>query len=180
MKHSTDPYTITQLHQWKQQLSAFRTVACQLMHEEVLEISGEGITADESTDQLQVRRKGFCKKDLRVKALGCAHSRSNDLFGSVADAVYDAGVLDIPVRPSVSVNDLVLKIYLMDHEKGRAEKKYAVAQKNHDSNEMAIVRDLLNTIGLRHTEILNQLEQLRQTIISQLDNAIGQFAIGTV
>jgi hypothetical protein len=167
--------THTQLVQLSEQLAMFATVCCGLMHEQVLEISGGTVTDTIDLDKLDVRRKGFCNMDIRRKLLGCAHTKANDIFARLVDAVYDTGILSTAFPPSTTVNDLSLKIYLLDHEKGQMEKRYALACQKGEEHEIKAVEQVLKDILARHETILSQLEQLRQSIMDQIHNAIDQY-----
>ncbi|NCI49463.1 hypothetical protein GWC95_05980 [Sediminibacterium roseum] len=164
--------TKEQLLQWRAELSAYQVVSCALMHEEVTEIIGHLEGEVEDLASLHVKRKGFCNVNARRKLLGCAHSKANDAFGKLANSVYDAGVIHMADRPSQTVDDLVMKIYLLDHEKGRMEKCLAVAKEKKQAGEIEDAQLQLQRMITRHRTILKELEQFQHALIKQLDLAL--------
>jgi hypothetical protein len=168
------PDIYLQLLQWREKLSAYQTVSCKLMHEQVTQLNEDSITADIDLDQLRVIRKGFCNASLRRRSLGCAHTMANDMFVRLVISVYETGILQTTSSPSV-INDLVLKIYLIDHEKGRIEKRKALVQLQKDSQELINIQNALLDIISRHQNAIDELEKVRQDIMHQLDKVIANY-----
>lgn len=162
-----------QLLQLRDKLSAFKTISCGLMHEQVRELQEESVTDDANLEELRVKRKGFCNTTLRRHFLGCAHTLANDTFARLADSVYDMGLMQTTTRPSIAIKDLTVKIYLMDHEKGMMEKRKALVQYRQDAAQIMVIENTLQEIISRHQTAINQLEQIRQDIMQQLDIAIA-------
>ena len=164
-----------QLLQLKDKLSKFQTVSCRLMHEQVQELLDHSVTGDADLDQLTAKRKGFCNTTMRRISLGCAHTSANDSFAALADAVYETGISQTDSRPSAAINELVVKIYLIDHEKGIMEKRKAVAQHQQLVAEIPGIQEAINEIISRHQTVVDQLEKFRCDIIHQVDTAIENF-----
>lgn len=164
-----------QLLQLREKLSVFKTVSCGLMHEQVQELLEDNIADDASPEQLRVSRKGFCTSAMRRNRLGCAHTRANDTFARLADSIYETGILKAAIRPSVMITELIMSIYLMDHEKGMMEKQKALAQYQRNEEEMATIEDALEKIISRHETAIYQLEQLRLDLMHQIDTAINSY-----
>jgi hypothetical protein len=177
VEQSADLNTYLQLLQLREKLSVFEAVPCRLMHEQVEELFEEsiGTDADPDPEQLRVRRSGFCKPAMRRHRLGCAHTSANGTFARLADRVYETGLLNTAFRPSATIEELILKIYLMDHEKGSIEKQKALAQYGDDATKIAEIDIALEEVISRHEATINELEQLRRELMLQLDTAIERY-----
>lgn len=163
------------LLQLRGELSVYQTVSCRMMHEQVQELVKETIPDDGSFENVILKRNGLCNPVMRRKFLGCAHTNANNAFAALADSVYDTGILQAGPRPSESINDIVMKIYLIDHEKGSVEKEKAVALYTGQMADMANIEHVIQEIIYRHKTLINELEQLRQEIMHQIDAAIETY-----
>lgn len=170
---SVNQETYLQLLELKEKLSVFQTVSCRLMHEQVQEIMDDSITDYADLERLMVRRKGFCNPAMRRTWLGCAHTMANDTFARLSDCVHATGILHTDTIPSIGFNDLVVEIYRIDHEKGRMEKRKALAQKQNDTAELINIADSMQDIIYRHQCCIKQLEQMRSDLMCQIDMAIA-------
>jgi hypothetical protein len=172
-----DNTTREHLLQLKADLSGFKTVACRFMHEQVTELFDDGGLSPDNLAQLVVRRKGFCNSVLRRKMLGCAHTKANERFAALVDKVYEAGILATDAPPSATVHAISLQIYMMDHEKSRMEKRYALCKHRKDAEGTAVAEKGLNDIQQRHDTVLASLETLRLAVMHALDKALGYSTI---
>lgn len=168
-----------QLLQLRNELSAFQTVSCRLMHEQVQHFIDESIPDDADVEQLRVKRKGFCNAGMRRNWLGCAHTTANDTFVRLADSIYNTCILKMATHPSNTINDLIMKIYLADHEKGEMEKRKAFAQHQQRPEEVISIQCALQEIVARHQAAIDVLEQLRSEIMGQLNKAIENYQSAT-
>lgn len=161
------------LLQLREQLAGFHTASCRLMHEQVVELFDTSLPMNNNLADLAVRRKGFCTPELRRKLLGCAHTTANDAFARVADAVHATGILGDAALPSSILSATSLRIYRMDHEKGRLDKQYALAQYNKDAAEIISVQHKLSDVLARHDTAVAEMEEYRKYLLKNLDESIN-------
>ncbi len=161
----------------KEKSAAYCTVSCRLIHEQVVEIPVNDVSAETDMEKLIVKRKGFCNREQRKKFLGCAHTRANDEFIHLAEDIYKTGFLKTEKPPSVILKDIFMKIYMLDQQKGTLEKRYACAKYISQSTiEMYQIKKSLEEIEHDHHCLIKELEFFRQSLINQLDIAIDSIA----
>lgn len=170
-----DNDTYALLKELRAQLAAYKTVQCGLMHEQVQTILDDSTMHDGDLSQLVVQRKGFCDRHERRKWLGCSHTIANDNFAMLADKVYDAGIPITDARPSALIKDIVLKVYLMDHEKSRMEKQKAVAAHLQQEEKFDIASQELRNIVARHRVLISELEEIRSSIMHRIDEVLANY-----
>jgi hypothetical protein len=174
MTSATHPvkYTRQYLSALREQLAEFRTFSCSLMHEQVIGLPDTSLPVNTDIADLAVRRKGFCTPQIRRKLIGCAHSTANDRFARVADAVHATGILGDTVLPSSIISSTALRIYRMDHEKSRLDKRYAVAEYNNDAAEIISIQHELSDVLARHKAAVAEMEAYRNRLLNCIDENI--------
>jgi hypothetical protein len=170
--HTTENNT-GYLLQLREQLAGFRTASCRLAHEQVIELLDTLPSLNDDLANLSVRRKGFCTPELRRKLLGCAHTTANDVFARLADAVHATGILGNKALPSSLISAIALRIYRMDHEKSRLEKKIALAQHNKDAAEITSIQHQLSVVLARHDAAVAEMEEYRKYLLKSVDEITG-------
>ncbi|SKA18423.1 hypothetical protein [Sediminibacterium ginsengisoli] len=160
-----------QLLQLREQLVLFRTVSCRLAHEQI-----SGITAcngaDEDASSYHFQRDGLCRPELRKMTLGCAHTGANDRFCQLIDKAFATGLLNATISPSLTLNEIIVAIYKMDHEKGDLEKELAIARYNNHHETIRALEHELAELVTRHTNAISRLEKIRYGLMEQIDAAI--------
>lgn len=155
----------------RQQLAGYRVTQCALAHECVVSVSRSdyGIRADHPG--WQIRLQGFCNRNTRQERLGCAHTTANDRYKSLVRKLTNAGIADDLVAPLSEIDEIIMSIYLIDHEKGMLDKKCAVfsaerkvlqlQEAERKLNEvLAIHFHLIERLGTLHTHIMNRIDRL--------------------
>lgn len=175
IQHTISPDVYQQLSALRDELAVYRTVQCQLMHEQVVALFKESIAEDGNDEQLKARRKGLCPIAGRRNLLGCAHTNANDTFAQLADGVYEMGILKTAKRPSEIIQTLVVQVYLIDHEKGDLEKQMALAKYHQHSEAVVRINAAIQEVISRHATVIGQIEQFRQELMHQLDMAIKKY-----
>lgn len=163
---TTTGFSAQEISQLRTELEQYKTVNCRLAHERVVNIESGELSNDIDPEVVAVSRKGFCDKALRNHMLGCAHTKANYTFAHLADAAYAQGLLDTEQQPSMMLNNIIVKIYLMDHEKGAAEKRLAIARELPDAVAADAVGKQIDDIVNRHTAAMAELEALRERIVA--------------
>lgn len=161
------------LAQLREQMASFRVVPCRLMHEEVIQLLDNELPASGDFAELTVRRRGFCVPALRRQLLGCAHTSANDAFSRLADTAYATGALGDMEKPSSVLSEIILRIYQMDHEKGRLEKRFALANHQNDSRMLLSIQHDIAAVIARHDAAIAELECYRNYLLTQLNTALN-------
>lgn len=151
------------------ELLRYKTTQCQLKHEQVKEVISDAVMGDEGP-QDRIVRTGFCDSAFRKWELGCAHTpAAMHNFKTLVGNFAGAADLDASNLPLQNMDDVICQIFLLDHEKGALEKQYSFLKlRNGSPEEIAATQDKLKTAIAHHTVLINQLEQLRASVLAKL------------
>lgn len=135
-------------------LEQFTVVKCGMHHEKVLLDKDETPVKNVIGDDVSFARMQLCEG--RRQRLGCAHTSANDRFNRLLESVEH--VAEIP-RLREEFNNLILKVYQLDHIVGNLE---------HDKATGKIVDDQLEDCKRQHASLMDQLNETKLSIIAQL------------
>lgn len=153
-----------------QQLAAYRTLQCAQHHETVVQISPAADNRRSDHPDWQIRLKGLCDINLRNSTLGCSHNNVLTRYNKLIGTLVNEELIDETNIPLQEINDVVLRIYFMDHEKGTLEKAYAVWKQDPASNREAgeEAAGKLRSLREEHTMLVNRLDLLHQNVLQEL------------
>lgn len=161
-----------------QQLSGFRTLQCAQSHEKIVEI----VKVDRESNELEhddhpgwrLEIRGLCSKELRNATIGCSHSMAPINYNRIVNGLIEQQIISEASVPLQEINNLIHRIYLMDHEKGRLEKQLAVFR-NSDGPAQEIGDITVKLDGLReeHVVLIKELDSLHQQVLQVLGKQIA-------
>ncbi len=153
----------------KQELSTFVTVQCGLYHEKVAlnpETKMPIITQIDS--EVACTRVQLCPANLRSKRLGCAHSFANDNFNKLINELEseNSEITELQAK----IKQIILKIYMLDHEKGNLEKDHAKSVMFHSSNksQQENIQTKIEQCLAQHFILISELESTKNKILHHL------------
>lgn len=157
----------------RNELAAFHTSPCKLVHEKIIGIEQYLDAGDTHRDEIIIHRPGFCPLTVRNKQLGCAHSAANTAFTKLVERLYATGIFGNETAPVQHINDMVVAIYLMDHEKSSLERQRAVAKQAGQEKELSVLEQEMDRLLIRHDEMVAELEAVRSMIMNRLEQRLG-------
>lgn len=143
---------LTRLAFLHSQVTGLRIVKCHMAHERVVRSPD---TLQPKLSQLfphSFERWGLCTPDVRAERLGCSHTMSRILLDRVIDELES----DIIEQFRDELNRVTNEIHLLDHKKGQAEARKAIAEM--DTRNQCEGGELSEEL-LRATAEIKQLEQ---------------------
>jgi galactokinase len=153
-----------------QQLAAYHTLQCAQHHETVVQISPAADSRRSDHPDWQIRLKGLCDIKLRNSTLGCSHNNVLTRYNKLIGTLVNEELIDEKNIPLEEINDIVLRIYFMDHEKGTLEKAHAVwkqdLSRNREAGEEAARK--LQILREEHARLVNRLDLLHQNVLQEL------------
>jgi len=158
----------------KIQLAQYKTFDCKLRHENIVDVgSNEGTDSMGLPLEPIINRLGFCNHSFRDVAINCAHTTAAFNFKNLVEKISQQ--VEIPQNDLhiKAFDDLLCEIYLLDHKKGSLEKEYAFAE-FYDENEIdrEEIKLEINKVEKQHSKLVAELELLRRTILTALDQLI--------
>jgi hypothetical protein len=158
----------------KIELTQYKTFDCKLRHENIIDVqSNEGIDNMDLPLEAIVNRVGFCNHGFRSVAISCAHTTAAIKFKNLVEKIsqqVETPQNDVCIK---AFDDLLYEIYLLDHKKGSLEKEYAFAE-FYDKSwvDREEIKLEINKIEKQHSKLVAELELLRQTILTTLNQLI--------
>jgi len=162
------------LSEIKEKLNEFQFINCGLRHEQVLLDTATILPVlGGAIDPPTYMRVNLCNIEDRRKRLGCAHSPSNDSFNRLLDQI--PGDDDVIAQLQKQFNEVVLKIYVLDHQKGDLEKSIAEATDTRLTNDLSadeIQQEIASCISAHGSEI-DSLRNINASIIDRIVEKLG-------
>jgi len=158
----------------KIQLAQYKTFDCKLRHENIIDVeSNEGIGSMGLPLESIVNRVGFCNHSFKSVVISCAHTSAAFKFKNLIKEISQQAEIpqnDLHIK---AFDDLLCEIYLLDHKIGSLEKEYAFAE-FYDKNgiERKKIKLEMNRVVEKHSKLVVELELLRQTILTELNQLI--------
>lgn len=146
-----------------EKLKTFDIVFCNMIHEKVLD-------SNEEFDST-IKRMPLCEKQYRDKRLGCAHGSSNTRFIETLRSISDdfPSKRDLITKTILTFNQLVSKVYLLDHERGFLEYDlHMLKHKPSSTVERGSIQKQITILEEKHTQLLTELGTIKQDIIDTL------------
>ncbi len=153
-----------------EQLAAYRTLQCAQHHETVVQVSPATDNRRSDHPDWQILLKGLCDINLRNSTLGCSHNNVLTRYNKLIGTLVDEDIINEKNIPLQEINDVVLRIYFMDHEKGTLEKAHAVWKQDPARSSEAGEETARKLRSLReeHARLVNRLDLLHQNVLQEL------------
>lgn len=162
------------LSEIRQNLNEFQLIQCGLKHEGVILDSKTHLPLKTGPLNEEIyKRVDLCNLKDRNQRLGCSHSFANSAFNRSIEELSKKD--PIVEKLKEQFNEIVLKIYLLDHKKGNLEHTFAETLEINSSCELSSsdVEKELDTCVQIHSEYINQLGNIKSDIIQHIDAIIG-------
>lgn len=160
---------LEKLKEIHRELSMFKVVKCDMVHEKVLLSKESGLPAEANGLSTLVRRD-LCHKSVRDVRLGCAHSISNYGFNKLVGQLARHHQ-EFEKYPS-EFDGIFLKIYQIDHLKGDLEKNLAESLLEEDDSKKKASEEVIGDVVENHRSLLAQLDVLRLEVLQLLGEKI--------
>ncbi|MXV17047.1 ABC transporter C-terminal domain-containing protein [Hufsiella ginkgonis] len=152
-----------------------------LVHEKVVGASDADLSSFTADPENHVfKRLGFCDRAARNYRLGCAHTMANARFNWLIDQLVKRNLVTGLLALQQEVDELVGRIYLLDHRKGDLEKQMAVAALSGDRQQLDRLTGELDELKAFHSGMIDRLESLRELILNEIDGSIAGRSPSTV
>ncbi|WP_298900283.1 hypothetical protein [uncultured Psychroserpens sp.] len=147
-------------------IQEFQVIKCNMHHERVVFNANRKPVYRKTANEYFFDRVNLCDAKLRKQRLGCAHSSVNQNFAKVIDDLAQ----QLPkkaqqiLRFKKQCNNIVNKIYQLDHEKGQLEHDLALCKltpDTHQENQLEVVSKLLKH---RHGILMDELSVMKSDI----------------
>ncbi|QNM86531.1 hypothetical protein H9W90_05275 [Polaribacter pectinis] len=148
----------------KNELEKFTVFKCGLKHELVKLDSKTKHPVKKIVSNKEIyERVALCNSSKRAYRLGCAHSNSNLKFNQLVSSIQ---IDNLEIKRILNeINQVISKIYLLDHEKGNLEKEFAICLEN-PSNSIVEIESSINSCKTTHNNYMNDLHLLKTALLS--------------
>lgn len=143
----------------------------------VHEVLTGDFVGNEQSGEGEYQRYGLCSSQIRRMMLGCAHTGANDRFLNLLRKLM---AFPYSLRFSVyfeTIENIILRIYMMDHKKGTLEKRKRMAGTQRDSNQFQEVVRQLDEIAAQHRILIEELEIQRCSVLEALKTIIDAYGV---
>jgi hypothetical protein len=157
----------------RDQIASLQVTRCRMFHERVRVENGVVLRVSRGEPEREVVRIGLCSPEVRARNLACGHTMARYVLFDAVQALHVAGTLPDAAhadlqRALATVSDA---IHLLDHQKGDAERKHALAS---EGKEQPIERALdVRRLEEQHDGYAEQIRELQSTVLAHLDAALA-------
>lgn len=139
-----------------------RIVACGQKHEQVIGVRTSIWNEERQEFSKTYDRVGLCSSKVRNALVGCAHTPANNKFLELLKRAEerDASISDLRVE----FDQVIMRIYLMDHQRGALEKELFYAPKDKHGTIQTDIASLFN----EHGQLMNRLTEIKMEVICKL------------
>ena len=182
------------LQHLRARISALSAVRCQLGHERVQRAEPSSLPLPDAGTEHGYKRQGLCERAVRADRLSCTHTMAR---ASMLEALDALGAMEPPERSQdASLSglrqrfiDLDAGIGILDHRKGDAELSHArlseivereedLARRGAAEIERKAAAQEIERLEAEHAGYVDVLDELRHTIVEELDRALATEAEG--
>lgn len=158
----------------RNELLKYQIVACELRHEKVLQVEATQYGGHTDYPNFNFSLYGLCPKAFRNRTLNCAHSISAVSYDQLIRQLSDKGMLELKSAETLSteLKALLLKIYLLDHEKGRLEKELAFFKLHSKYNSVKTIEKALKETLKTHHAVVEDLENFHHCLVQKVNHLI--------
>lgn len=149
-------------------LNEFTVVNCGMVHERV-KMENKRPMIHQTENGYECTRLRLCPQKVRDFRLGCAHASSNFRFQNYLSELSEWNEEFRSFETKLS--SLLTAVYTLDHQKGELEKKLAIYI-SEDKNTADIKNQIQQAVS-RHNALMEQLKELKQSILNLLEIKIG-------
>lgn len=165
----------------REQVASLQVTRCRMVHERVRIQEGAVLRASRGGRGPDLVRMGLCSPEVRGRNLACGHTMARYVLLDAARALHAAGGLpDAAHDPLLQALESVGNaIHLLDHQKGEAERRLALAFERKGSCDCAAEEARATAAEIRrleeqHDTYADQMRKLRGEVLVHLDAAIRE------
>ena len=167
------PEELKLLRSVREQLGAYKTVQCGMSHEKVVAVTRSEFSIRNDHPGWHIQLKGLCDVKVRRFLLGCAHTMATDSYRGLVNQLINRKIVGADTVPISEIDEVILAIYKLDHEKGRLEKLHAVlAREPGNGRQIAETENELQQAKDTHARLIGRLELLHQRVLRKLDELL--------
>lgn len=157
----------------RDRVASLQVTRCRMLHERVRVEDGRVLRVWRGEPEPTPVRIGLCGPEERARNLACGHTMARYVLLDAAAALHAAGRLTdaehAPLRQALeSVSDA---IHLLDHRKGHAEKKLALASEADPPSGREAAAEV-RRLEEEHDACAERIRELRGVVLAHLDAAV--------
>lgn len=174
--HDAGAVPAESLQSLRDRIASLQVTRCRMFHERVRTENGAVLRVYRGEPEPALVRVGLCSPEARARNLACGHTMARYVLLDAVHALHAAGKLPGGVHHTLSraLGSVSDAIHILDHRKGEAERRLALASegKQQPSERVAEV-ELLEEQHDAHAE---QIRELRRVVLEHLDSALAATA----
>lgn len=170
-------------------IAALHVRPCRMLHERVRQDGGAVLRVFRGEPEPVLVRVGLCSPEARARNLACGHTMARYVLLDALDALQTAGALpeSTHARLRRAVESVSDSIHLLDHQKGEAEKRRALAAERkhlHTDGSTAEAAALATALAAAEAEVRRiegehdayaaEVRELREVVLEHVDAAIAR------
>jgi hypothetical protein len=161
------------LESLREQVASLQVTRCRMVHERVRIQDGIVLRAARGGREPDLVRMGLCGPEVRGRNLACGHTMARYVLMDAVRALHAAGGLaDGAYDPLVeALESIGNSIHLLDHQKGEAERRLALASERKGPAERTIAAEIKD-LEEQHDAYASQMRELHASVLAHLDAAI--------
>lgn len=160
----------------REQIASLQVTRCRMLHERVRVVEGVVLRASRGGREPDVVRMGLCSPEARGRNLACGHTMARYVLLDAVRALRAAGILPEAAHDPLieALESVGNAIHLLDHQKGEAERRLALASESTGSCDGAAEEAAVEIRRLerQHDAYAEQMRELRGEVLAHLDAAI--------
>lgn len=161
----------------RDEVASLRIVKCRMEHERIASSAGWVRQGTGQSLSPAFKRVGLCSPEVRAERLGCSHTMSRVKLDGAIKELWPG----IAERLGDELNWLTNQIHLLDHRKGAAEARKAMAAQQiggrvggDGASEAGTESQQVEEMEREHDRYVERLGQLREVVVTELNEAIRQ------
>lgn len=168
--------TASSLESLRDRIAALRVTRCRMSHERVRMENGAVLRVSRGGAEQGVVRIGLCSPEVRARNLACGHTMARYLLLDALNALHAAGRLPSDEQDALreALESVTNAIHLLDHAKGEAERRFALAAELDDTERAgaATLAAEVKRLEEQHDAYAEQIRALRDAVLAHLDAAL--------
>ncbi|MBD0319320.1 MAG: hypothetical protein ICV87_03240, partial [Gemmatimonadetes bacterium] len=159
------------LESLRDRIAELRVTGCRMSHERVRMENGAVLRVSRGGAEQAVVRIGLCSPEVRARNLACGHTMARYLLLDALAALHTAGRLPGGAHDEVraAVESVGDAIHLLDHAKGEAERRFALASELEPAGAAAALAAEVRRLEEQHDAYAGQMRELRRAVLAYLD-----------
>ena len=162
------------LESLRERIAALHVTRCRMSHERVRMENGAVLRVSRGGAEQSVVRIGLCTPEVRARNLACGHTMARYLLLDAVGTLHAAGALPGGAHDELrdAVESVGNAIHLLDHQKGEAERRFALASELDQGERATALAAEVRHLEEQHDAFAEQMRELRRAVLARLDAAI--------